>query len=175
MSFAVRLRSCRWPSMLRVVVKLQDISDESPFWSSVPAAEQTAHPSAVRAGGRRTIRLLRAWASGRTRRSAVRHEAMLALPFYPSSRSRRGPLRLSSLEPNTTAAVPSPCRSPPGAPATNRTRSTRADASAIYAAFNTAPTGSTPVVAYRHRAIKSLRARATLPTRRARFPRPKRS
>ncbi len=62
-----------------------------------------------------------------------------------------------------------------GAPDTTRTRSTRARASAHYARFNTAPAGRTPAVAYRQSAIKSLRARATMPTRRARFPRPKRS
>src|SRR5882672_12805262 len=46
--------------MLRVVVKLQvDNSDECSVRSSVPAAEQTAHPSAVRAGGHRMISVRR--------------------------------------------------------------------------------------------------------------------
>jgi hypothetical protein len=60
-------------------------------------------------------------------------------------------------------------------PHTNRTRSTRANAVEPYTPFNTAPAGTIPAVAYRQSAINSLRARATMPTRRARFPRPKRS
>jgi len=99
---------------------------------------------------------------------------MLALAFYPSSRARRGPLRPSSLKPNTSCGtffVSVALGDPPQTVRAARVR----DASAPYAPFNTAPAGRTPAVAYRQSAINSLRARATMPTRRARFPRPKRS
>ena len=42
-----------------------------------------------------------------------------------------------------------------------------------YAAFTIAPAGTTPAVTYRQSAITSLRATATMPIRRARFPLPK--
>lgn len=42
-----------------------------------------------------------------------------------------------------------------------------------YATFTIAPSGTTPVVTYRHSAITSLRATATIPIRRARLPFPK--
>jgi len=42
-----------------------------------------------------------------------------------------------------------------------------------YATFTIAPAGTTPVVTYRHSAITSLRATATIPIRRARLPFPK--
>ena len=44
-----------------------------------------------------------------------------------------------------------------------------------YATFRIAPAGTTPVVTYRHNAIRSLRATATMPIRRARVPCAKRS
>jgi len=95
--------------MLRAGVKLPHrCFDESLLrHSSVSAAEQTAHPSAVRAGGRCITTPVGAWHLGRTRRSAVRHESWLALAFYPSARAGRGPLRPSGLKPNAMAAVPS--------------------------------------------------------------------
>ena len=43
--------------------------------------------------------------------------------------------------------------------------------SPAYAVFNTAPSGTAPVVAYRHNAISNFRASATTPMRRARLPR----
>src|SRR5207302_4881355 len=63
-----------------------------------------------------------------------------------------------------------------GEPDTHRTRSTPAiPARRRYAAFSTAPVGITPSVAYRHSAISSFRASATMPILRVRLPRPKRS
>jgi hypothetical protein len=71
--------------------------------STVPTAEQTAHAAAVRA----VVAEPTLVTGVRTRRSAVRSESRLALVFYPGARAGRGPLRRSSLKPNTTAAVPS--------------------------------------------------------------------
>src|SRR6185369_3087149 len=64
-----------------------------------------------------------------------------------------------------------------GAPLTNRTRSTRARwaARSRYAARSTAPAGTTPVVTYRHSTMSSLRANATIPIFRVRFPWPNRA
>jgi hypothetical protein len=58
-------------------------------------------------------------------------------------------------------------------PVTNRTRSAREKRRRAYATFTIAPVGTTPVVRYRQSAITSLRATATMPIRRARFPLPK--
>ena len=47
---------------------------------------------------------------------------------------------------------------------------------AVYARtadLSTAPSGTTPAVAYRHKAMRSLRATATMPTSRPRFRVPK--
>src|SRR5436190_5119977 len=99
-----------------------------------------------------------------------------------SERARRigGPQRLYSLDPDTEAAVPSSWRlrvatrresySPRAGPPVGLVATERCYA----AGFRTAPVGTTPVVAYRHSAISSLRASATIPIRRARLPMPKR-
>ena len=44
-----------------------------------------------------------------------------------------------------------------------------------YAALRMAPSGNTPAVAHRHRAISNLRASATMPTLRVRLPVPNRA
>lgn len=51
-----------------------------------------------------------------------------------------------------------------------RTRSARETRRGDYATCIIAPVGTTPVVAYRQSAITNLRATATIPMRRARFP-----
>jgi hypothetical protein len=51
-------------------------------------------------------------------------------------------------------------------------RETRRRLLPTYATFRIAPAGTTPVVTYRHSAITSWRATATMPIRRARFPVP---
>ena len=87
--------------------------------------------------------------------------------------------------PDTLAAVPSSWRSRRPRPFTNRTRRAREPrrlaapprplAYETFTTFMIAPVGTTPVVTYRHNAMTSLRATATIPIRRARFPFPKRA
>ena len=48
-------------------------------------------------------------------------------------------------------------------------------APSCYAVFTTASVGMIPCTAYRHKAMTNLRASATIPIRRSRLPRPKRS
>ena len=97
------------------------------------------------------------------------------LCFYPGTRAWRGPLRRCSLEPDTWAVVPFRFGQPRADPQrTVRTARVRRAAPARYATFRIAPVGTTPVVAYRHNAITNLRASATIPIRRARFPTPNR-
>lgn len=98
-----------------------------------------------------------------------------ALAFYPGARGSRGPQRLCSLDPDTSAAAPPSSRSRK-ATLPNTVRAARVSASIrerAYATFRIAPAGTTPVVTYRHSAITSWRATATMPIRRARFPVPK--
>jgi hypothetical protein len=86
----------------------------------------------------------------------------------------RGPQRLCSLSPDTSAATPSPWRSR-AATLHDPCAARVSGAGATYAAVTIAPAGTTPVVTYRHSAITSLRATATIPIRRPRFPVPKRA
>ena len=171
------------PSMFRAAVKLIAINE----CSSVLAAEQTAHPiggprrrpTLTRISARATragVHACRRCPSSSSRASGCASWVCAPSPRLLSEHARlsRGPLRLCSLDPDTSAAVPvsvSVARARPG-----RTPYPQhaCDASAIaYAAFSTAPAGITPVVAYRHSAISSFRASATMPIRRARLPVPK--
>ena len=97
------------------------------------------------------------------------------LAFYPSAHDR---VRL----PET---VQSPCRTPGGGTfsvavairdpsQTVRAARVRRSPRAAYAGFSTAPAGTIPSVTYRHNAMTSLRATATIPIFRARAPVPKR-
>jgi hypothetical protein len=106
-------------SMFRAVVKLSQLSNRCAIARAWRPPSRPPTPSAVRAGGHRMSGPVRACPHAG---SAVRRESMLVLVFYPSSRARRGPLRPSSLKPNTIAAVPSSCRSPSADP----TRTVRA-------------------------------------------------
>ena len=152
-------------------------SMSSPFPFSpcacVAAAEQTAHST------RRSARAPPppAWRHVFPHAGpAMRHESMTQRS--PSIRARaraRGPQRLCSLNPDTCAAVPSPWRSRRGDPTrtVRAARVRRADATGATRLSRSRPRGTTPVVTYRHSAITSLRATATIPIRRARFPFPK--
>ena len=96
----------------------------------------------------------------------------------PSIRARahaRGSQRLCSLDPEhgcggtlfvAVAVGRDPSRTVRAARVTTRRRQR-------YATFTIAPVGTIPCVTYRHSAITSLRATATIPIRRARLPVPK--
>jgi hypothetical protein len=88
----------------------------------------------------------------------------------------RGPQRLCSLDPEhvgggTLFVAVGRWHDPSRTVRAARVR--RADPT--YATFRIAPAGTTPVVTYRQSAITSLRATATIPMRRARFPFPNRA
>jgi hypothetical protein len=139
------------------------------------AAEQTAHPKSgprrrrrapARADARAHTLSSRGSGDGMSLRLSARLLSGLAV-------RARGPQRLCSLNPDTSAAVPPSWRSRLR-PCTTRTHSARETRTCrAYAPFNIAPCGTTPAVTYRHRAITSFRATATIPMRRARWPLPK--
>jgi hypothetical protein len=93
------------------------------------------------------------------------------------ARGARGPLRpLQSRSGHVRCGTLSVSVARREQPARDRTRSTRErNARRRYTAFMMAPLGTTPLVAYRHNAITSFRATATMPMRRARLPVPNRS
>ena len=167
------------PSMLRVVVKLQGISSDQSLSVLVERARRRADRPPISGPRRRP-------ADHPTIASVVHPQAHA--PFGCEARVDARPRLLSELAPEArppetfqSRAEQDGCGTFSVTVALGRTRHKPyaqhacTMRSALYAAFNTAPAGSTPAVAYRHRAIKSLRASATMPTRRARFPRPKRS
>lgn len=97
-----------------------------------------------------------------------------ALAFYPvAPRRAPSPETLFVLDPNATGCGTSfvtvaRCATPHE---TSRSPCEAQRRFAVYARFKTAPAGGSPVVAYRHSAIISFRASATIPMRRARAPR----
>ena len=97
------------------------------------------------------------------------------LVFYPSSRAGAAPRDCAVSIPNTCAAVPSLWRSAVRHDPSRPVRAARVSRvrHEPYATFMIAPVGTMPCVTYRQSAITSLRATATMPTRRARFPLPK--
>lgn len=140
--------------------------------ASVVAAEQTAHPEAVRAGG----------AADHSCRTRVRNRTIRG-PGYegesmtqpsPSIRARarwRGFPETVQSQSGPSAAVPPSWRSGSDPPRT--VRAARTPRRRYATGFKRTPDGTTPPVTYRQSAISSLRASATMPIRRARFPLPK--
>jgi len=95
------------------------------------------------------------------------------LAFYPSARDlTRLPETVQSRSRTLALRSLLRCgrRRRPYEHRTRNSRATRRLERRAYAVFRIAPCGTTPVVTYRHSAITNLRATATMPIRRARFP-----
>ena len=99
------------------------------------------------------------------------------LDFYPSARAcARLPETVQSRSRTCVRRYPLRGGRPLARPVANRTRRARETRRREpYATVLIAPVGTTPCVIYRHSAITSLRATATMPIRRARFPFPNRA